>query len=47
MDDVKLIELVRDHPCVFNPKHPRYKDANARENVWTEIGAQMKSTGKV
>lgn len=40
--NVKLIELVLDHPCVFNSKHPMYKDAHVRYNVYTEIGAQMK-----
>lgn len=38
MEDSKLIELVRVHPSVYNPKHHLYKDATVRDNVWIEIG---------
>ncbi|XP_046687358.1 uncharacterized protein LOC124372993 [Homalodisca vitripennis] len=42
MEDSRLIELVREHPCLFNAKHHLYKDANVRDNVWSEIGMKMK-----
>lgn len=46
MDDSKLIELVRDHPSIFNPKHPQYKDAYVRENVWTMVAKEMELPSK-
>ncbi|XP_063920793.1 transcription factor Adf-1-like [Zophobas morio] len=42
MDDSQLIELVREHSGLYNPKHPEYKDLNIRENVWMEIAALLK-----
>ncbi|KAG8275261.1 hypothetical protein J6590_090044 [Homalodisca vitripennis] len=42
MEDSRLIELVREHPCLFNAKHHLYKDANVRDNLWSEIGMKMK-----
>lgn len=47
MYDSKLIELVRDHPSMFNPKHPQYKDAYVRENVWTMVPKEMELPSKI
>ena len=46
MDDSQLIELVREHSGLYNPKHPEYKDLNIRENVWMEIAALLKQPGE-
>jgi hypothetical protein len=45
-EDIVLIELVAQHPAVYNPKHAQYKVHNVRENVWAEIGEKLAKTGK-
>ena len=47
MDDSRLIDLMREHPCIFNPKHHLYVDANVRDNVWSKIALKMKILVKV
>ncbi|XP_049789834.1 transcription factor Adf-1-like [Schistocerca nitens] len=42
MDDWQLVELIRERPCLYNPKYPRYKDVNVRDDVWMEIAGLMR-----
>lgn len=46
MDDLKLIELVKAHKCLYDAKNERYKNAQIRDNVWKEISDEMKQPGK-
>ncbi|CAH1159840.1 unnamed protein product [Phaedon cochleariae] len=41
VEDSKLIELVRQHPCLYDPKNPQYKNLNIRDNVWENISEAM------
>ena len=41
MEDVSLIELVQQHPCIYDAKNPHYKDINVRDNVWNEIAISL------
>lgn len=43
MDEEKLIECVRDHPCIWKTDSKSYKDLRARENSWKEISSQVSS----
>ena len=40
-----LIELVRDHPLLYNPRVPEHKDAQLTFNTWRSI-AEILAVGK-
>lgn len=42
-EDTLLAECVSKHPCLFDLKHPAYKDQQVRENVWKEICVILKT----
>lgn len=43
-EDVMLAEFVSKHPCLFDLKHPLYKNQQIRENVWEEISTNLKKS---
>ncbi|CAG9796240.1 unnamed protein product [Diatraea saccharalis] len=40
--DVKLINLVKDNPVIYDFNHSKYMDFNAREVAWQKIGDVLK-----
>lgn len=46
MDDFGLIEFVRQHPCLYNPKNQHYKNLTMRDNVWIEISKAINQPGE-
>ncbi|XP_050065540.1 uncharacterized protein LOC126554514 [Aphis gossypii] len=40
-ENTVLAECVSQHPCLFDLKHPEYKDLQVRENVWKEISSVL------
>ncbi|XP_075987284.1 uncharacterized protein LOC142983952 [Anticarsia gemmatalis] len=36
--DLKLLQLVKDNPILYNTKHSKYLDFDSREVVWQKIG---------
>ena len=45
MEDEKLIEAVREFPCLWRVSSRAYKDARAKENAWKEV-AKVGTLGK-
>ncbi|XP_013192562.1 uncharacterized protein LOC106136530 [Amyelois transitella] len=45
--DVKLLKLVKDNPMIYNEKHPKYMDYDAREVVWQKIGDELNRPGQI
>ena len=43
--EIQLIELVRDHPCLYDIKSQFYRDNSMRQEAWEEIARQINSTG--
>ena len=39
--DEKLIEAVREFPCLWLVSSKFYKEAVAKDNAWREIGTQV------
>jgi hypothetical protein len=37
MDDEKLIEAVKNHLVLYNPKHPDNKIIQRKENAWKAV----------
>ena len=37
----KLVEAVREFPCLWKVKSKSYKDQTARENAWKEVSKQV------
>lgn len=44
-EDVKLAELVTQHPCIFNAEHAFYKNQRIRDNVWHKISEDINKNG--
>ena len=45
MEDEKLIEAVREFPCLWRVSSRAYKDVRAKENTWKEV-AKVGTLGK-
>lgn len=46
MDEEKLINLVRQYYLLYNPDNKDYNNNRKKEQVWEEIGKQLKRSGK-
>lgn len=44
--DLKLLDLVKENPILYNIKHSKYLDFDAREVVWQKIGDALNRPGK-
>ncbi|KOB75303.1 Transcription factor Adf-1 [Operophtera brumata] len=44
--DLKLIELVKENPVLYNPRHPKYTDSDTREVTWQKIGDSLSRPGE-
>ena len=42
-----LIDLVRQHPLIYDRGHPLHYRTNARNEVWDEIGKILHIPGKL
>ncbi|XP_063370307.1 uncharacterized protein LOC134658552 [Cydia amplana] len=45
--DLKLLGLVKENCILYNTKHPRYLDFDAREVVWQKIGDALNRSDQV
>ena len=36
-----LIEIVRKHAELFDPKLPEYRDANFKKNAWSSVANEL------
>ncbi|XP_067620087.1 transcription factor Adf-1-like [Eurosta solidaginis] len=41
MDDCKLIEFVRDFPCLYDKANPDFKDANKKSAAWKDTAENL------
>jgi len=41
-EDSKLIELVNNHPCLFDLENKFYRNILVKENVWQQISDVLK-----
>lgn len=46
MGDELLIELVRNHPVLYDLSQLKYMDCNFKQDVWNKIGEEIKLDGK-
>ena len=42
----KLIEYVKDHPALFDPRDSQYKSRTYRDHLWAEFASSINKTGK-
>lgn len=42
----KLIQLVKQHECLYNMEHEDYKNVNYKHRLWERIGATLDVDGK-
>ena len=40
--EISIVEFVKQHPELYDKKHPRFHDRNRRETLWAEISAELK-----
>ena len=43
---MKLIELVREHPVLYDTAHPDHLNSNITDVLWEEITEILQETGK-
>ncbi len=41
MDEVKLIQAVRSHECLWKGSSKSYKDSKSREEAWNSVTAEV------
>lgn len=41
-----FINLVSQHPCLYDSKDPNHKDLRIKENIWKEIADTLNKTSK-
>lgn len=46
MDEVKLIQLVKYHDLLYDPDNKDYTSKIRKEQVWDDIGRQLKRSGE-
>lgn len=46
MDDEKLIEFVRNCPCLYEKTHTDFKNREKRSRAWMEIAKNLGVDGK-
>lgn len=46
IDEMLLIEKVREHECLYSMRSKHYRDNNMRREAWDEIADEMYTTGK-
>jgi len=44
--ELRLIDLVRDHPYLYDKSHPTYRDIKQKELTWAMIAQQLDMSGK-
>ena len=42
----KIIDAVRDRPCLWDKGHEPYKNAKSKKSAWTEVGSMLNMVGK-
>jgi hypothetical protein len=42
----KLIEFVKIYPILYDLSHEDYKNVRKKDNVWEQIGVELKESGK-
>lgn len=43
----KLIEYVKEHPVLYNPKDGKYKNKSYRDRLWDKFGTTINKSGLV
>ena len=46
MQKKQIIDLVRDHPMIFDKAHADHFRSNMRTEIWNQIGNQVGLPGK-
>ncbi|XP_013148920.1 PREDICTED: uncharacterized protein LOC106111398 [Papilio polytes] len=44
--DLKLIQLVKENPALYDPTSAKYMDSNAREVAWQKIGDEVQTSAE-
>ena len=45
--ELRLIDLVRDHPYLYDKSHPTYRDIKQKELTWAMIAQQLDMSGSL
>lgn len=44
-DDTQIIDFVKQHPLLYNPKDREYKNRTMREKLWNDLGEKFCKSG--
>ena len=42
-----IIDQVRERPALYDKSHPDYNSRLVKDNIWKEIGKELKIPGKI
>lgn len=45
--DLRLIEAVKKHECLYNPKSQEYKLIDYKQQIWARIAKQLGLSSKI
>ncbi len=45
-DEAFVVELLADHPLMYNKKIKKYKETDQKGKLWDELGAELGITGR-
>lgn len=45
-DTDKFIEMIRQHPALYNAQLDLYRDENLKDNIWKSIAEVVNKSGK-
>jgi hypothetical protein len=43
----KLILLIKEHPAIYDRKHPDHSNKNSIDQIWLNIGMQLNISGEL
>lgn len=44
-EEVQIIDYVKQHPILYNPKNPDYKNKTKRDKIWNDLGIILNKPG--
>ncbi|GBO42244.1 hypothetical protein AVEN_253842-1, partial [Araneus ventricosus] len=47
LDEVKLIQLVKARPAIYDPGHPKHRHRTYIDQLWNEVATELGASGKV
>lgn len=44
-EEDQIIDFVKQHPLMYNPKEPGYKEREKKDRLWNDLGEKLNKPG--